>query len=170
MSRAACPFARWYRASASRFLISSSPNCSCPFYSERADRRRSVCLRFLLSRVGCVPPAFNVSIAMTHTANLRAEGDALCASCHQSDVYETPLSSCASAFSECGMCGLPHARRDVYGRRLQAGSSVYCPDPVLAKELGARDVCQDCHEDRFIAWRKLRKKPKKRCYRALSVC
>jgi Tfp pilus assembly protein PilF len=32
------------------------------------------------------------------------------------------------------------------------------PDPVLAKELGARDVCQDCHEDRFIAWQEIKKK------------
>ena len=32
------------------------------------------------------------------------------------------------------------------------------PDPVLAKELGARDVCQDCHEDRFIAWQEMKKK------------
>ena len=32
------------------------------------------------------------------------------------------------------------------------------PDPVLAKELGGRDVCQDCHEDRFIAWQEIKKK------------
>ena len=30
------------------------------------------------------------------------------------------------------------------------------PDPVLARELGARDVCQDCHEDRFTAWQEIK--------------
>ena len=32
------------------------------------------------------------------------------------------------------------------------------PDPVFAKALGARDVCQDCHEDRFVAWQEIKQK------------
>tara|TARA_A100001388_G_scaffold214428_2_gene164904 strand:+ start:161 stop:1237 length:1077 start_codon:yes stop_codon:yes gene_type:complete len=32
------------------------------------------------------------------------------------------------------------------------------PDPIFAKALGARDVCQDCHEDRFLAWQEIKQR------------
>jgi len=92
-----------------------------------------------------------------HTANLRAEGDALCASCHQSDVYEAqrhhahPL----SASVECVDCHMPG--RMYMGVDFRRDHQFARPDPTLAKELGGRDVCQDCHEDRFVAWQEIKR-------------
>ncbi len=93
-----------------------------------------------------------------HTANLRAEGDALCASCHQSDVYEAPSHHAhpPSASVECVDCHMPG--RMYMGVDFRRDHQFARPDPVLAKELGARDVCQDCHEDRFIAWQEIKQK------------
>ena len=93
-----------------------------------------------------------------HTANLRAEGDALCASCHQSDVYEAPSHHAhpPSANLECVDCHMPG--KMYMGVDFRRDHQFARPDPVLAKELGGRDVCQDCHEDRFIAWQEIKKK------------
>ena len=93
-----------------------------------------------------------------HTANLRAEGDALCASCHQSDVYEAPSHHAhpPAASVECVDCHMPG--RMYMGVDFRRDHQFAQPDPLLAKELGARDVCQDCHEDRFIAWQEIKKK------------
>ena len=93
-----------------------------------------------------------------HTANLRAEGDALCASCHQSNVYEAPSHHAhpPSASVECVDCHMPG--RMYMGVDFRRDHQFARPDPVLAKELGARDVCQDCHEDRFIAWQEIKQK------------
>ena len=110
---------------ASRFLISSSPNCSVPLFTRKPGRSKKKCLFTVpSSRVGCVPPAFNVSIATTRTRRICALRVMRCARVVISLTCMNAKPSCASAFSECGMCGLPHARQDVYGRRLQAGSSV----------------------------------------------
>ena len=93
-----------------------------------------------------------------HTANLRAEGDALCASCHQSNVYEAPSHHAhpPSASVECVDCHMPG--RMYMGVDFRRDHQFARPDPVLAKELGGRDVCQDCHEDRFIAWQEIKQK------------
>ena len=93
-----------------------------------------------------------------HTAKLRAEGDALCASCHQSNVYEAPSHHAhpPSASVECVDCHMPG--RMYMGVDFRRDHQFARPDPVLAKELGGRDVCQDCHEDRFIAWQEIKQK------------
>ena len=130
-----------------------------PFYSETGQIEEEVFVygsfeqsRMRAAGVQCI------DCHDPHTANLRAEGDALCASCHQSDVYETPSHHVhpPSASVECVDCHMPG--RMYMGVDFRRDHQFARPDPVLAKELGARDVCQDCHEDRFIAWQEMKKK------------
>ena len=130
-----------------------------PFYSETGQIEEEVFVygsfeqsRMRAAGVQCI------DCHDPHTANLRAEGDALCASCHQSDVYETPSHHAhpPSASVECVDCHMPG--RMYMGVDFRRDHQFARPDPVLAKELGARDVCQDCHEDRFIAWQEIKKK------------
>ena len=54
------------------------------------------------------------------------------------------------------MCGLPHARRDVYGRRLRADHQFARPDRCT-KELGA-EMLSGLSRGRFIAWQEIKKK------------
>ena len=130
-----------------------------PFYSETGQIKEEVFVygsfeqsRMRAAGVQCI------DCHDPHTANLRAEGDALCASCHRSEVYETPSHHAhpLSASLECVDCHMPG--RMYMGVDFRRDHQFARPDPIFAKALGARDVCQDCHEDRFLAWQEIKQR------------
>jgi tetratricopeptide (TPR) repeat protein len=88
-----------------------------------------------------------------HGLELRAEGNALCAGCHQPTHYDRPEHHhhpVGSPGAQCVACHMPSrvymgvdARRD-HGFRV--------PDPHRSAALGAPDACTDCHTDRTAGW------------------
>ncbi|MEE2679424.1 MAG: tetratricopeptide repeat protein [Myxococcota bacterium] len=88
-----------------------------------------------------------------HGLALRAEGNALCTTCHAQDRYDTPDHHHhreGEPGSDCVSCHMParvymgvDARRD-HGFRV--------PRPDLAVEIGVPEPCTSCHEDRTAAW------------------
>ena len=87
-----------------------------------------------------------------HTAKVRVEGNGLCTSCHAADAYDLPAHNGhpITTAMQCVDCHMPGK---VYmGVDFRRDHQFALPDPDLAKRLGARDVCQDCHEDRWSSW------------------
>lgn len=88
-----------------------------------------------------------------HTARLRAQGDALCAQCHQPAVFEArehTLHPAGAPGSQCVNC---HMGEQLYmvvdGRR---DHSFRVPRPDLSRTTGAPNACNDCHRDRSADW------------------
>jgi len=88
-----------------------------------------------------------------HSAKPRAEGNQLCAACHEparfaaSEHHHHPLDSPGA---QCVSCHMPdktfmgvHARRD---------HALRVPRPDLSVELGTPNACNHCHSDRDARW------------------
>jgi len=88
-----------------------------------------------------------------HSNKLVAEGNALCAKCHQPTVFDTTAHHhhpADSAGAQCVNCHMPEqvymgvdARRD-HGMRI--------PRPDLSLQLGAPSACTQCHTDKAQTW------------------
>ncbi len=88
-----------------------------------------------------------------HSGALRAEGNALCASCHAAAKYATPehhRHAEASAGSECVACHMPTTTYMVVDPRHDHSLRVPRPDQTVA--LGVPNACQGCHAERPIGW------------------
>jgi predicted CXXCH cytochrome family protein len=88
-----------------------------------------------------------------HTGALRAEGNALCGSCHRAEVFDTPAHHGHPAGSEGARCVACHMPERVYmeidGRR---DHSLRVPRPDLSARLGTPEPCAACHPGRGAAW------------------
>lgn len=88
-----------------------------------------------------------------HSLELRREGEALCAGCHDRAAYETTAHhghEPDSAGSRCVACHMPeHTYMQVDGRR---DHSFAVPRPGRSAVLGSPSVCQTCHADRATEW------------------
>jgi tetratricopeptide (TPR) repeat protein len=88
-----------------------------------------------------------------HGGAPRAEGNALCASCHRTEAYDTRAHhqhAPGSAAARCTSCHMPtrvymqvDARHD---------HSLRVPRPDLSVRLGTPNACASCHADRTAAW------------------
>ncbi|HSP98954.1 MAG TPA: cytochrome c3 family protein, partial [Candidatus Dormibacteraeota bacterium] len=88
-----------------------------------------------------------------HSGQLRAEGNALCATCHRATVYDTPAHHHHAAGSEAARCVSCHMlARDYMVIDRRHDHSFRVPRPDLAAALGTPDTCTDCHRDRTAAW------------------
>ncbi|MDE0364802.1 MAG: multiheme c-type cytochrome [Gammaproteobacteria bacterium] len=99
-----------------------------------------------------------------HSAQLVAEGDALCTRCHNEAGhpgfptlrlagYDTPahhLHGAGSEGSRCVSCHMPDRTYMVIDDRRDHGLRV--PRPDLTVALGIRNACHDCHDDRSAEW------------------
>lgn len=80
-----------------------------------------------------------------HGMGLRAEGDALCASCHSPDIYATQQHSFhKDAGVACVDCHMPATTYMEVDPRRDHRFSV--PRPDLTDHIGAPDACASCHE------------------------
>lgn len=88
-----------------------------------------------------------------HSARLRADGNAVCATCHQPATYDTPEHHHHREGTEaasCVTCHMPQRNYMVVHRRHDHGFRV--PRPDLSVSLGTANVCTDCHRDRDAGW------------------
>jgi predicted CXXCH cytochrome family protein len=88
-----------------------------------------------------------------HSGKTIAEGNALCAQCHQpatfdsSDHHRHPP---GSAGAECVNCHMPERLYMGVDWRRDHGFSI--PDPALASRVGAPNACTNCHQDKSDEW------------------
>lgn len=88
-----------------------------------------------------------------HTARVRADGNALCASCHQPATYDQPSHHHhvgASTGAQCVSCHMPTRTYMQVDRRHDHGFRV--PRPDLSVSLGTPNACNQCHQDKPPAW------------------
>lgn len=88
-----------------------------------------------------------------HSAELRAEGNGVCARCHLATEYDRPehhRHEPGTAAAECVSC---HMREETYmvvdPRR---DHSFRVPRPDLSTALGSPNACNDCHGDETSEW------------------
>ncbi|WP_424931951.1 tetratricopeptide repeat protein [Amaricoccus macauensis] len=99
-----------------------------------------------------------------HTAELRAEGNAVCTQCHSPAAnpafptlreaeYDTPEHHHHAPGSEGAQCKSCHMTERVYmGNDWRADHSFRVPRPDLAAETGAPDACTTCHDGESPDW------------------
>ena len=88
-----------------------------------------------------------------HSGRLRAEGNALCATCHRATVYDTPAHHHHAAGTDAARCTSCHMlARDYMVVHRRHDHSFRVPRPDLSVALGTPDTCTDCHRDRGAAW------------------
>jgi predicted CXXCH cytochrome family protein len=88
-----------------------------------------------------------------HSANLLAEGNALCAQCHlpaRFDASEHHHHEPGSAGAQCVGCHMPTKNYMVVDARRD--HSIRVPRPDLSVSLGTPNACTQCHADRSAEW------------------
>ena len=88
-----------------------------------------------------------------HTLKLRAEGNALCARCHDAATFDTEKHSFHKAGAkgaQCVECHMPSQKYMVVDPRRD--HSIRVPRPDLYESLGSPDSCTQCHTDRKPDW------------------
>ena len=88
-----------------------------------------------------------------HSGQLRAEGNAVCATCHRPGQYDTPAHHHHKAGTEAARCVQCHmlARTYMVVHR-RHDHSFRVPRPDLSVALGTPNTCTDCHKDRSTQW------------------
>jgi hypothetical protein len=99
-----------------------------------------------------------------HTAELRLEGNAVCAQCHSPAAnpdyptlvaadYDSPEHHFHEQGSDSAQCRNCHMVERVYmGNDWRADHSFRIPRPDLVAQTGAPDACTTCHTDETPAW------------------
>ena len=88
-----------------------------------------------------------------HSANLRAEGNALCTRCHKIDTFDEPehhFHQPGSPGSLCTDCHMPERTYMLIDDR--ADHRFGLPRPALAAAIGAPDACTGCHTNESPEW------------------
>lgn len=88
-----------------------------------------------------------------HSARLRAEGNAVCAQCHQPARFDSAAHhrhTPGSAGAQCAACHMPAVTYMGVDTRRDHGFRV--PRPEVSALVGAPDACTACHADRTQAW------------------
>jgi len=88
-----------------------------------------------------------------HSLQTRAEGNALCSSCHSAAVYDTPEHHRHAPGSEAALCASCHMPTQVFmGVDARREHAFRVPRPDRAEALDAPDVCTGCHAQRDPDW------------------
>lgn len=88
-----------------------------------------------------------------HSARLKAEGNALCAQCHEPtrfDRVEHHFHPVGSAGAQCTSCHMPARTYMVVDPRRD--HRFFVPRPDLSESLSTPNACTGCHENRDDAW------------------
>lgn len=88
-----------------------------------------------------------------HTARLSAQGNALCARCHDTKVFDTPEHhhhEVGSSGAQCVECHMPSRNYMVVDPRRDHSFRV--PRPDLTVDIGTPNACSTCHEDETAQW------------------
>ena len=88
-----------------------------------------------------------------HTLELRAQGNALCNTCHLADKFDTPTHHFHQQENEGAQCVSCHMPAQLYmvndSRR---DHSFRVPRPDLSDQMNSPDVCTACHQGRLAKW------------------
>jgi predicted CXXCH cytochrome family protein len=88
-----------------------------------------------------------------HSGRLRADGNALCAKCHQAAHYDTTAHHHHKAGTEAARCVSCHMlARNYMVVHKRHDHSFRVPRPDLSVTLGTPNTCTDCHHDRSASW------------------
>ncbi len=88
-----------------------------------------------------------------HSLKLRADGNAVCAQCHQPATFDTqshhhhPVNS---AGAQCANCHMPTRTYMVVDVRHDHGIRI--PRPDLTAAIGTPNACNNCHSDKTAEW------------------
>lgn len=88
-----------------------------------------------------------------HTGKTRAQGNALCESCHTPAVYDTAahhMHKQGTAGSQCVACHMPSKNYMVINAR--PDHSIRVPRPDLTVQYGVPNACANCHADKGAPW------------------
>lgn len=88
-----------------------------------------------------------------HTAQLRAQGNALCGRCHQASRFDTEqhhFHRNGSSGAQCVECHMPARNYMVIDARRD--HSIRVPRPDLSQTLGSPNACTQCHADKPLTW------------------
>lgn len=88
-----------------------------------------------------------------HSLQLKAEGNQLCAQCHNASQYDTPghhHHGDASSGARCVNCHMPETSYMVVDPRRDHRLGI--PRPDLTEQLGVPNACNQCHRDRSVEW------------------
>jgi len=88
-----------------------------------------------------------------HTLKLRAQGNALCARCHNAAAFDTEkhhFHKAGTKGAQCVECHMPARNYMVIDARRDHGIRV--PRPDLSPSLGSPDACTQCHASRKPEW------------------
>jgi predicted CXXCH cytochrome family protein len=88
-----------------------------------------------------------------HSGKLRAEGNAVCAGCHQAAKYDAPAHlrhGATSTGARCTACHMPTTNYMIIDPRHD--HSLRAPRPDLSLTLGTPNACTGCHNTRSAAW------------------
>jgi len=88
-----------------------------------------------------------------HSGKLRAEGNQVCATCHQPVKYDAPTHHhhrAGSAGASCAACHMPTKTYMVVDPRHD--HSLRIPRPDLSERLSTPNPCDGCHRDRDARW------------------
>ena len=88
-----------------------------------------------------------------HSGKLRAEGNAVCATCHQSSRYDAPVHhhhKPGSAGAACVGCHMPITTYMVVDPRRD--HSLRVPRPDLSVKFATPNACNGCHSNRDARW------------------
>ena len=88
-----------------------------------------------------------------HTAKPRAQGNALCARCHEATAFDSPkhhFHKAGEAGAQCVSCHMPTTNYMVIDARHD--HSLRTPRPDLARQLGTPDACTQCHAGKTAEW------------------
>jgi len=89
----------------------------------------------------------------SHGLQLRAEGNALCARCHQPEAFDTPehhFHEANTPGAGCVECHMPVRTYMVVDPRHD--HSLRIPRPDLTLTIGVPNTCNDCHDDQTARW------------------
>ncbi|MFB3105985.1 MAG: cytochrome c3 family protein, partial [Pseudomonadales bacterium] len=88
-----------------------------------------------------------------HSLKLKADGNALCATCHLSTKFDTPMHHFhkpGTQATQCVSCHMPSKNYMVVDPRRD--HSFRIPRPDLSVKLGTPNACTQCHTERTNEW------------------
>ena len=88
-----------------------------------------------------------------HTAAVKFQGNAMCLTCHQPKAYQARQHHGHAPSSEASQCITCHMPGKTYmGVDFRRDHRFGVPSAPISQALDTRDVCQSCHEDRWVAF------------------
>jgi predicted CXXCH cytochrome family protein len=88
-----------------------------------------------------------------HTGKLKAEGNAVCAQCHQPAKYDAPAHTLHPVGTPGAACASCHMPTETYmGVDARHDHSFRIPRPDESAALGTSNACNACHTDKDAAW------------------